>query len=603
MIKLHFYWIVLSLSITSFTAAGQDTLLVDDHLQPMKVGRYIRYFKTPDSITVDSAARIFADPEATFNRLDEPHLGIVEDDFWFSLLVKNTSEKEQRFILELQHSHLVSVSFFESVKGKFEERGTMGMFHPFNSRPVKHRHFVLPITCQSGELIQVLVRIDHVNSLSAPFYLWDENSFHQRDYELNLSFGFFFGILFFCSLFALFCFFMVRQTVFLWYFCYVATAFLYLFYDIGAAFQFLYPNITHIDGPLGIQLPVLMFIFLIRFSQSFLKTKENHKRIHLTLNILILFFISTILIVHQFLFDLGLWFLPSLFLVMFIGLLTLIYTGIVSLRKNTTSAILYLAATGSVISSGLYHILAQSLGLLSPEFNPLFIGILVEVAFLSSALILQYGEVQRERSRLKNELVEQQNRMFQQYIEGIEKERNRIASDLHDNIGSKLSHIKQTYFTKETEEGTQRIASLIEDVRTLSHDLAPTIAKVSGLMPLVEKLIVEARASSSIDIKLQTFGFKEILPVESVVQVYRIIQESLNNITLHSKAKRADIQFFGYDKELVVTIEDDGVGFDPTAQSGFGINSMRTRVALLKGKIEINSRPGKGCMIVVQVPL
>ena len=594
--------IVLLFTAVKFSAVGQDTLFIDDQFKPLKVGSFIRYFKTPDSLSVDSAAHIFADPQANINKLDEPHLGIVEDDFWFSLLIKNTSEKEQQLILELQHSHLIGVSFFESVKGKFEERGTMGMFHPFNSRPVKHRHFVLPITCQSGQLTQVLVRIVHVNSLSAPFFLWDENSFHQRDYDLNLSFGIFFGILFFCSLFALFCFFMVRQAVFLWYFFYVATAFLYLFYDIGAAFQFLYPNITYIDAPLGIQLPVLMFVFLIKFSQSFLKTKENHKRIHLTLNILMVFFISMILIVNQFLFNLGLWFLPTLFLVMFVGLLILIYTGIASLRKTTTSAILYLAATGSVILSGLYHILAQSYGLLSPEFNPLFIGILVEIAFLSSALILQYGQVQRERGRLKNELVQQQNRMFQQYIEGIEKERNRIASDLHDNIGSKLSHIKRTYFN-ETGEGTERMASLIEDVRTLSHDLAPTIAKVSGLMPLVEKLIVEARSSSSIDIKLQTFGFREVLPVESVVQVYRIIQESLNNITLHSEAKRADIQFFGYDKELVVTIEDDGVGFDPTAQSGFGINSVRTRVALLKGKIEINSTPGKGCMIVVQVPL
>ena len=568
----------------------------------MKVGPYIRYFKAPDGLSVDSAANIFANPQTKLNRLDESHLGIVKGDFWFSLTLKNKSKNEQRLILELQQSHLVGVAFFESALGKFEERGTMGMFHPFNLRPVKHRHFILPIACQPGRSVHVLVRISHENSLNAPFFLWDEKSFHQRDYDLNLGLGLFFGILFFCSLLALFCFFMVRQMVFLWYFFYVATAFLYLFYDIGAAFQYLYPNIAYIDAPLGIQLPVLMFIFLIKFSQSFLRTKKNHKGIHLTLNILIVFFISLLLLVNEFLFNISLWFLPTLFLIMFFGLLVLIYTGILSIRKNATSAILYLAATGSVILSGMYHILAQSYGLLSPDLNPLFIGILLEIAFLSSALILQYGEVQRERARLKNELTEQQNEMFQQYIEGIEKERNRIAGDLHDNIGSKLSNIKRTYFNNE-EEGTESMASLIEEVRNLSHDLAPTFAKVSGLMPLVEKLIIEARNSSKIDIKLQTFGFREELTVESIVQVYRIIQESLNNITHHSMAKRADIQFFGYDKELVVTIEDDGVGFDPATQSGFGINSLRTRVALLKGKIEINSTPGKGCMIVVEVPL
>jgi signal transduction histidine kinase len=301
--------------------------------------------------------------------------------------------------------------------------------------------------------------------------------------------------------------------------------------------------------------------------------------------------------------SISLWLLPVIALVMLLGHITLIYSGARHLKFDLTSAVLYLTATGSVILSGIYNILAQSIGLVSTDINPLFPGVLIEVSLLSSALILKYGQVQRERSRLKNELTQQHNKMFQQHIEGIEKERNHIAGELHDNIGSKLSNIKRSLFSNELDEGAKRMGAIIDEVRQLSHDLAPTIAKVSGLMPVVEKLITEARSASEVDIKLHSFGFKENLPVESVVQAYRIVQEVLNNIVNHSKAKRADVQFFGYDHLLVVTIEDDGVGFNPTTQSGFGINSLRARAALLKGKIEINSTPGKGCLIVVEIPI
>jgi signal transduction histidine kinase len=602
-LKPFHFFLVVALVLAVYAARGQDTLRVDKQFKRIKAGPYIQYFKTSDPLTVDSAVKVFADNLTEIKRLDASHLGVVKDDFWFSLIIKNTSTAERSLILELNHAHLVGVTFFENMNGDFKEWGPMGMFYLFAQRPIKHRHFVFPINCRGGQAVQVLVRIVHENSLDAPFILWDEGVFHTRDYELNLWFGVFFGVLIFCSLLALFCFAMVKQKVFLWYFFYVFTAGAYMFYDIGAAFQFIYPTITYIDAPIGIQLPVLMFIFLIKFSQSFLKTSVNYKTTHFILNALIVFFLVMIVTVNGFLFSISLWFLPVLFLIMLVGLLILIYTGIRSVKTNFTSAILYLTATGSVILSGVYHILAQSLGLLSPEFNPLFVGILVEVGLLSSALILQYGEAQRERTWLQNELVEQKSKMFQQYIEGIEKERNRIAGDLHDNIGSKLSDIKRTYFNNENDEGTIRITSLIEEVRHLSHDLAPTIAKVSGLMPMVEKLIMEARGNSNVDIKLQTFEFKEVLPVESIIQVYRIIQEALHNIILHSNAKRADIQFFGYENEIVITIEDEGVGFNVSTQSGFGINSIRTRAALLKSRIEISSTPGKGCMIVLEIPI
>jgi signal transduction histidine kinase len=138
----------------------------------------------------------------------------------------------------------------------------------------------------------------------------------------------------------------------------------------------------------------------------------------------------------------------------------------------------------------------------------------------------------------------------------------------------------------------------------ISHDLSPVIAHVSGLQPLVEKLIDRARKESRIDIRLQLFDFKEVFNRNQVVQLYRILQEALNNIVKHSGATKADIQLFGHVNEVHLTIEDNGNGFDVAQISeGLGINQMRIRTESLSGRIEINSHQGKGTLILIQVPL
>jgi signal transduction histidine kinase len=100
------------------------------------------------------------------------------------------------------------------------------------------------------------------------------------------------------------------------------------------------------------------------------------------------------------------------------------------------------------------------------------------------------------------------------------------------------------------------------------------------------------------------FDFRECLSLDQIIQLYRILQEVINNAIKHSEATKIDIQVFGYKKEMSVSIEDNGKGFDiakPT--SGLGLNQLKIRAEILKGKIEINSHPDKGSLILVQVPL
>jgi two-component system NarL family sensor kinase len=219
---------------------------------------------------------------------------------------------------------------------------------------------------------------------------------------------------------------------------------------------------------------------------------------------------------------------------------------------------------------------------------------------LSVALVILYKQIQHERTVLTTQISIQKQEMYGQYVDGIERERGRIAGELHEDIGSRLSHMKRN-FERTANVNIEEFDQIIADIRSLSHDLALPVDQVSAFMPLAERLIAEARIDSGIDIKLQRFDFEERLTPSQIQQVYRIMQEILHNIVKHSAAHRADIQFFGYEDSLVITAEDDGVGFSTATTKGFGLNQLKLRTAALGATIEISSAPGKGTMIMVEV--
>lgn len=102
---------------------------------------------------------------------------------------------------------------------------------------------------------------------------------------------------------------------------------------------------------------------------------------------------------------------------------------------------------------------------------------------------------------------------------------------------------------------------------------------------------------------LQQYDFPENLDSEIKAELVRIVQEALNNIIKHARAKHTDIQLFKHDNELVITIEDDGQGFnEQQLPGGIGLANMRARAESLDGKLEISSKPGEGTSLLITIP-
>jgi signal transduction histidine kinase len=198
-------------------------------------------------------------------------------------------------------------------------------------------------------------------------------------------------------------------------------------------------------------------------------------------------------------------------------------------------------------------------------------------------------------------------------VEAQELERRRLARELHDETGQALTSILLGLAAIEERVGTEAVAEVrelvvatLQDVRRLAVELRPRLLDDFGLVPALERLLETFGDQTGIVVEFESGAVgAERLPAEVDTALYRIVQESLTNIVKHARASRVSVVLARKPNSVVVVIEDDGAGFDPKGvrEDGFGLAGMRERMALLEGRLEIESAEGSGTTLVAEVPL
>lgn len=589
---------------------GADTIAIPEGFRNTEANQFFTYFNTKSEIPADSAWKVFTQSIVPVLPLDKINLGSVNSYYWLALTLKNTSGISQDLYLEIRQPHIYRINFYQVLGDSVLLQSETGIQYDFYTRPSPNRYFSFPLSIKQNEAVTLLLMVHHLNSLSLPIHVLTQASAHENNYTQNLIWGYWLGFLSFCALFALVACILLRKSVFLWYYLYILSAALYGFTDQGYGFQFIFPGQANMDARVIIQLAVFNFVFLIKFSQGLLETKKHLPIIHRILNgifYFLLFLLGAGIALPDVMFRLSTIVLPIVNLVTMVGLILLAFSGVKSFFTNRIIAIFYLTAYLTLVATGIFATLNYGFGVykyFGP--NPILIAYFLEAMILSVALVILFRQVQHEKSRLASQIANQEKQMYQQYITGIEKERSRIAGELHDDVGSRLSYLKKLLLShsEESEKTAAQVEELIKDVRELSHSLAPPLGDVGLFQPLLEKLILDTRKSTGLNVKLQVHNYREILTPDQIQQLYRIVQEALNNIIKHAEATRVDIQLFGHEKEVNLSIEDDGKGFDAAAiHTGFGLNQLKIRVQSINGKIEINSQPGRGTLVFINVPI
>jgi PAS domain S-box-containing protein len=216
---------------------------------------------------------------------------------------------------------------------------------------------------------------------------------------------------------------------------------------------------------------------------------------------------------------------------------------------------------------------------------------------------------------------EQVQFLTHQLIKAQENERLKISRDLHDHIAQDLSTLKislETLFKDQPAEIRTKVGKLsgilqrsIASVRDMAYDLRPPGLDQLGLVRTLYLYCEEFSKASPVEIDFAAAGVDELsLEYETEINIYRLIQEALNNIKRHAGADRATIRLVASSPNIVIRIKDNGRGFDVNRrrkqalkEKRMGLQSMVERVRLLEGKIDIQSRPGKGSYIRIEIPV
>ncbi len=217
------------------------------------------------------------------------------------------------------------------------------------------------------------------------------------------------------------------------------------------------------------------------------------------------------------------------------------------------------------------------------------------------------------RQKQKIQLAEQMNLQLKARVEGEEQERKRISQELHDGIGGILSAAKMNLSGVEPavpsqapkyERGVQLLDDAYKELRQTAHNLSPHILKSKGLVATLIAYCKKTSEAQNMDIRLQHLGEPEHLKEGTALATYRIIQELIQNIVKHSGATTAMVQLSYREDYLDITVEDNGKGMKSNNQNeGIGLRNIKDRVAALNGSIEIDSRPGEGTTIYINMSI
>ncbi len=226
---------------------------------------------------------------------------------------------------------------------------------------------------------------------------------------------------------------------------------------------------------------------------------------------------------------------------------------------------------------------------------------------IHNAQLYEEAKSERDKSHLLARLL----------LTAQEKERERIAHELHDDIGQQLTAIKLSLEAVEAKapgdkkQGFKEVHGLVVDtmvkIRSMILDIRPPMLEHLGLLRTLQNHFDRYTAQNKIEVEFHHDGLQRRLGMGIEAAAYRIVQEALTNVARYAGVKKAVVRVQNTDRALMVEVSDRGKGFDAAAKMGsgktLGLAGMRERVASLGGRFEVRSSPGSGAQVRVEIPL
>lgn len=248
----------------------------------------------------------------------------------------------------------------------------------------------------------------------------------------------------------------------------------------------------------------------------------------------------------------------------------------------------------------------------------IILAISIGSILLLSLFVVIYSKRQNAlKNKMATAILEEQNKAAIAILGAEEKERKRIASDLHDGIGQMMSAVKMNLSSlaskvnisnKQDVVLLEKTLALIDEsckeLRSVSHNMMPNALLKTGLSSAV-KTFLDKLDHKKLKVHLHTEGLENRLSDTIEIVLYRVIQETVNNVIKHANANQLDISIIKDNDGISCTVEDNGIGFvqNNINLNGIGLKNIKARIAYLQGTVEWDSTPQKGTLVAIHVPV
>lgn len=478
--------------------------------------------------------------------------------------------------------------------GQFEEH-LAGGARPFTMRELSYRLPYAPISHAEYVLIKV---VDPSNAPMPVNIVSKEQLNKQRAFDLSW-YSAFVAIILALVIYNLFIFLFLRDISYFYYVCYLLSLGLLSLQMSGVGQQYLWPHLENSSQIIGMLVVTGANLFTILFADSFLQPQHKNP----WLRKLTRFFAALIVLNY------GLFFIPyfinwTLLLIQLLTVLIMpsVYVMVlVAFFRGDRSARL-LALTYFLIFPGVGLSILRYNNLIPNTFfteHFIEISIIVEAIFLSVGLADRINLLRQEKIASERKNFALQKQFVGELLASQEREKRMLSEILHDNIGHKLLLLKMAV-TPSAENASllnAKINDIIYSVRDLSHLTHPYLVERLGLKMALEGLIQQIEQGTQLTIHDRLIDSD--LSQEQQILLYRIVQESLNNVIKHAHASECFVILAENDTYYSLTIKDNGSGFVPETTEGFGLKSIAERVNALRATYQINSSPAQGTTIII----
>lgn len=557
---------------------------------------------------------------------------------WIKLTLTNTDTIARTAIIELVNPFLYRVNFYTVDSSRVVDSITAGSSLPYFERLIKHPNFQYKVVIAARHTLQCYASVapgTHTGDLT--LLVWDENT--RSEYQLTetrlLSYFFIINVVFLLLIGLAIT--QTRQKYHWYYFIYALFGFLFIYADLGLGFRSIWPHRPNFQNASLFILGNIYQVFGLLFVSRFFRIRRYMRPLHISLQALVyagIAFGITELFCMLLLPLLPHWLVYANTILFLLSGIIVFIIAIGALRfKSTRNDALWTIIGFAPHALSILFLCSRPLGWfnnsheqwfanIAPLYlytshapNLLFWSVLWEVIIVFYLILKQVKIMYEENSQMMHELSVQRENSMRTLLSGIDNERKRLAQELHDGTGVGLSALKMKLkILKENAPKTQGDAvsglmadvdRIYEDIRSISHNLMPKTLSKLGLYPAIDELVNQFRiAAPHIKFnyfrKAQANNFNE----PAVINIYRIVQELLTNVVKHAQAKEVSFQLIMYDDTLMISVEDDGAGFDMKQnQKGMGLEGIQSRVNLLHGQFSMDSAPGNGTFISVSLPL